>query len=74
MTEKEQYIQDSFLTPEIMGEKVPFQWGDEKDDFEKGNDGAEEDVKTYTSVAELLEDEEVAEIKRMEQYIQERFK
>ncbi len=71
MSEKEQYIQATFLTPEIQREEKPFQWGDEKELSKEDVVLEEEIVKTYTSVVELLADEDENERKRLEKYFQE---
>lgn len=63
MTENEKHIQEPFLTPEIEGQKIPFQWGDEI--RVPGVESESEDDLSYTSVAELLDNELDIEIKRL---------
>lgn len=64
MTENEEHIQEPFLAPEVGGQERPFQWGDEIGVPGVGS-GPEDDSLSYTSVAELLDNELDIEIKRL---------
>lgn len=54
---------------EIKGSEKPFQWGDELGSPREKSE-SEVDNHSYTSVAELLEDKEKIEKKRLEEYFQ----
>lgn len=64
MTENEQHIQEPFLTPEVERQERPFQWDDEIG-VPGVESGLEEISPSYTSVAELLDNELDIEIKRL---------
>ena len=57
---------------EIKGLEKPFQWGDELGSPREKSE-SEVDRHSYTSITELLEDEEKIEKKRLEEYFQKSF-